>query len=113
MILFSTWPRQLAEDFPQATSIKSALQGIAQPNRWYCIEQMLNVGDPVSDANAAQANGEFRTRRNHTHAAAQIEDLPCEVFLGQSTLSAGELSVAGLRDRTPAVAVGGPVVPRV
>lgn len=30
-------------------------------NRWYCIEQMLDVGDPMSDASAAQANGEFRS----------------------------------------------------
>ena len=57
-------------------------------NRWYCIEQMLDVGDPVSDANAAQANGEFRSYIDGV-PVAQITDLHIRTtagFLGPSEI---------------------------
>jgi hypothetical protein len=59
-------------------------------NRWYCVEQMLDVGDPVPDANAGQANGEFRSYIDGV-LVAQIPNLhvrtssgfqgPSEIFL--------------------------------
>jgi len=57
-------------------------------NRWYCIEQMLDVGDPVSDADAAQANGEFRSYIDGV-LIAQITDLHIRTtagFLGPSEI---------------------------
>jgi hypothetical protein len=59
-------------------------------DRWYCVEQMLDIGDPVSDSDAAEANGEFRSYIDGV-LVAQIPDLhirtspgfigPSEIFL--------------------------------